>query len=56
MQREVTSECPWSLGLASLDCVDCVVHSVQHRFEIGTEDVLARLIGSKIELIKCKEK
>ena len=35
---------------------DCALHSVQHRFEIGTEDVLARLIGSKIELIKCKEK
>ena len=51
MQRELTSECLWSLRLASLDCE---LHSVQHRFEIGTEDVLARLIGSKIELIKSK--
>ena len=38
---------------------DCV--SVQHHLEIGTEedanikDVLANLIGSKIELIECKE-
>ena len=38
---------------------DCV--SVQRHLEIGTEedvnikDVLANLIGSKIELIKCKE-
>ena len=38
---------------------DCV--SVQRHLEIGTEedvnikDVLANLIGSKIELIKCKD-
>ena len=52
MQKSPPRLGPSVPGLASLDCA---LHGVQHRFEIGTEDVLARLIESKIDYCELME-